>query len=269
MRQTLDDALRLLFGDEGGYVNAKTDKGGPTKYGITHKTLAAHRGLASVTAADVKAMTIEEAEEIYRLSYWGQSGGDLLPAGLDYMNFDFGVNSGPGRANRTLQDLVGVKPDGIIGIQTVEAVRRYPGGLTKLMLDFADARMAFLRSLTNPKTGFPVNGRGWTIRVTGKDPAGKWADQPGVIGNALKLSRSEAVEPEAPAVDGSAKASAEDKGILDTLKKPEAWGPLGGLLGTVATVFAGSGPVQYALSAAIVAAIGYGIYRVVKREREA
>ncbi|MDH2091835.1 hypothetical protein N5K21_24185 [Rhizobium pusense] len=62
--------------------------GGPTKFGITHKTLAAHRGVASVTAEQVKAMTREETEEIYRRSYWTQSGGDLLPKGLDYAAFD-------------------------------------------------------------------------------------------------------------------------------------------------------------------------------------
>ena len=43
-RETLSKALELMFGHEGGYSNVATDSGGPTKYGITHKTLAAHRG---------------------------------------------------------------------------------------------------------------------------------------------------------------------------------------------------------------------------------
>ena len=64
MRDNLDDSLQLMFGHVGGYVNAKTDAGGPTKYGITHKTLAAHRGVKSVSASMVKALTIKEAEEI-------------------------------------------------------------------------------------------------------------------------------------------------------------------------------------------------------------
>ncbi|WP_262515620.1 glycoside hydrolase family 108 protein [Agrobacterium tumefaciens] len=110
-RETLPVALDLMFGHEGGYVNAKTDRGGPTKYGITHKTLAAHRGVASVTAEQVKAMTREEATEIYRRSYWVQSGGDLLPKGLDYAAFDFGVNSGPATAVRRLQRVLGVRED--------------------------------------------------------------------------------------------------------------------------------------------------------------
>lgn len=50
-KETLAGALKLLFGDGGGYSNRSTDNGGPTKFGVTHKTLPAHRGQASVTGA--------------------------------------------------------------------------------------------------------------------------------------------------------------------------------------------------------------------------
>lgn len=188
MRETLPTALRLMFGHEGGYSNRASDAGGPTKYGITHKTLAAHRGVKSVTAAQVKAMTLAEAEAIYRKSYWAQSGGDVLPVGLDYAAFDFGVNSGPSRAVKVLQGVVGVAQDGKIGPATLAAVGRYTGGVVKLIRDYCAARMAYLRGLTSPKTGFPVNGRGWTIRVTGVDPEGEYASQPGVVGHAVQMA---------------------------------------------------------------------------------
>ena len=187
MRRTLPTALKLMFGDEGGYSNRATDSGGPTKYGITHRTLAAHRGVRSVTADQVKALTLKEAEEIYVKSYWRQSGGDVLPVGLDYAAFDFGVNSGPGTAVRKLQKILGVAQDGVIGKNTLYAVSNYPGGTAKLIRDYCEERMRYLRSLTNPRTGFPVNGRGWTIRVTGIDPKGQWATKPGVVGDAIAL----------------------------------------------------------------------------------
>jgi lysozyme family protein len=155
MRDNLDDSLKLMFGDEGGYSNVETDSGGPTKYGITHKTLAAHRGVKSVTAATVKALKIDEAEEIYRRAYWAQAGGDVLPAGLDYAVFDFGVNSGPPKAVKTLQKVLGTTPDGWVGTETLRLIAEYPGGVTRLITDYCNARMAFLRSLKNPKTGFP------------------------------------------------------------------------------------------------------------------
>ena len=188
MRDTLPAALKLMFGHEGGYSNRAGDAGGPTKFGITHKTLAAHRGVKSVTAAQVKAMTLDEAEAIYRKSYWTQSGGDVLPVGLDYAAFDFGVNSGPSRAVKVLQGVVGVAADGKIGPATLAAVGRYPDGVVKLIRDYCGARMTYLRGLTNPKNGFPVNGRGWTIRVTGVDPKGEYASQPGVVGHAVQMA---------------------------------------------------------------------------------
>lgn len=188
MRDTLPAALKLMFGHEGGYSNRASDAGGPTKYGITHRTLAAHRGVKAVTAAQVKAMTLAEAEAIYRKSYWTQSGGDVLPVGLDYAAFDFGVNSGPSRAVKVLQGVVGVAQDGKIGPATLAAVGRYPGGVVKLIRDYCAARMDYLRGLRDPKKGFPANGRGWTIRVTGVDPKGEYASQPGVVGHAVQMA---------------------------------------------------------------------------------
>ncbi|WQP10968.1 glycosyl hydrolase 108 family protein (plasmid) [Sinorhizobium meliloti] len=72
-------------------------------------------------------MSREEAADIYRRSYWPQCGVDLLPPGLDYAVFDFGVNSGPARAVKTLQKVVGVREDGHVGEQTLAAVRKFEG----------------------------------------------------------------------------------------------------------------------------------------------
>lgn len=262
-KETLATALSLMFGHEGGYVNVKTDRGGPTKYGVTHRTLAAHRSVGSVSAAEVKAMTKAEAEEIYRKSYWVQSGGDLLPVGLDYAAFDFGVNSGPSRAVKSLQKVVGVAQDGTVGGETLRQVANYPGGIEALVRAYCDERMRFLRSLGG-KQGFSVNGRGWTIRVTGKDPKGQWKDQPGVLGNALRLAKG-AQPIETPPVAGG-KANPADRSVTDIVKEEPSL--LVSLISALGALAAGSGPLQWALAAAVVAGVGYGIYRLVKRERE-
>jgi len=261
-RETLPRALELMFGHEGGYSNVKTDSGGPTKYGVTHKTLAAHRGVKSVTAGEVKALTLKEAEDIYRKGYWTQSGGDLLPVGLDYAAFDFGVNSGPARAVKVLQALVGVVPDGNAGPQTLAAVEAYPGGAARIIIDYCQARMDFLRSLKNPKTGFPVNGRGWTIRVTGVDPKGQWKEQPGVRGNALAMLEHQPVK--TPAV---APAGGDAKAIpapVNPWTKPEVILPGAGAILTPA-VLSGSGPVQWALGVVLVVAVLIGAFYAFKR----
>lgn len=272
-RETLPTALALMFGHEGGYSAAKTDSGNflngvlvGTKYGVTGKTLAAHRGVKTVTAADVRGMTADEAEAIYRKSYWTQSGGDLLPVGLDYAAFDFGVNSGPARAVKSLQRVLGVAQDGIVGVQTAAAVKAFPGGLLALIKAYCSERMRYLRTLGG-KTGFGPNGRGWTIRVTGIDPEGKWKPQPGVVGNALRLATQEQPVQPAPVMVPDGKANPADKSIIETIKKPEAWAPLGGLVTSLGALASGNGPLQWALALVLVAGVVYGIYRLVQRDR--
>ena len=268
-RATLPAALKLVFGDEGGYSNVKTDKGGPTKYGITHKTLAAHRGVPAVSAEQVRAMSLAEATAVYERSYWAQSGGDLLPVGLDYAAFDFGVNSGPARAVKALQKAVGMRQDGVVGEQTLDAVRKYPGGVSAVIRAYCDERMRFLRSLGGAQ-GFAANGRGWTIRVTGKDPKGQWAAKPGVLGHALKLaSDAGAVVTPSDTGEGRAKADVSATSVIEIAKKPEAWGPITGLLTAAGALTAGSGPVQWAMALAMVALVGVGLFYLVRQIRAA
>lgn len=273
MRDNLDDSLTLMFGHEGGYSNRSTDAGGPTKYGITHKTLAAHRGVASVTADQVKAMKLDEAEAIYRKSYWSQSGGDVLPSGLDYAAFDFGVNSGPPTAVKALQRVlgfVGKDVDGWIGEETQKRVATYPGGVPQLIRDYCDERMRYLRSLKKP-TGWPANGRGWTIRVTGIDPKGEWAPQPGVVGNALAMigvGKPVALQPPMPAkIADQASAKSDMPSRPNPWTKPEVLLPAGGTIATGAFGAFGTGldPIKLALALAIMVAVGLGAYFAFQR----
>lgn len=278
MRENLKPSLTLLFGDEGGYSNAKTDSGNflngenvGTKYGITGKTLAAERGVKHVTAAQVKAMTLDEAEKIYRKSYWLQSGGDLLPSGLDYAVFNSGVMSGPSRAVKILQKIVGTNQDGVIGTKTVDAVNRYRGGVVALIRAYCDEYMQFLRGLGG-KQGFAANGRGWTIRITGKDPQGKWKSTPGVVGNAIAMAQNAPVKPtavDAPA--GAPKATQEQTSLETILKKPEAALPAIGAAGTFFASVFGAVTDNPILSAAVgvgfLALIGVGIWFFIRRVR--
>ena len=52
---------------EGGYVNHPADRGGPTNFGITQKTLSRYLEVA-VTAEMVKALDVETARDIYELN---------------------------------------------------------------------------------------------------------------------------------------------------------------------------------------------------------
>lgn len=99
----IDDLIDRLIQREGGYVNHPADAGGPTNFGITQGALAEWRGHA-VSAADVQALTKEEAREIYKDRYFARPGfGAIEDPELQEFIFDFSVNSGPGAAAKGLQ----------------------------------------------------------------------------------------------------------------------------------------------------------------------
>ncbi len=247
MRETLTTALDLMFGHEGGYVNNPKDPGGATKYGITHKTLAAHRGLASVTPTQIMALTKQEATEIYVKSYWTQSGGDLLPIGIDFMAFDYGVNSGPAQAVKSLQRVVGVLADGIVGSQTLAAVWAYNGNLIGA---YAAERLRFMKTL---KT-WSIFGRGWQKRVMNVETQAR---------QLLQGNVAVADTPTAPA-----KANPKDQSGTEIIKKPETWVSFGGLLSGLGGITTGSGPIQWALAIIMVGAFATGTYFIIKRMRD-
>jgi lysozyme family protein len=155
---SFDAALARVLAHEGGYVNHPADPGGPTKFGVT---LAVYRQAVKpdATAADVRAMPRAHAAAIYRQRYWNALSCDALPAGLDYAAFDYGVNSGVGRAARVLRALVGLEGAGGIDAETLARIRaRDPRALVGAL---CDERLAFLKRL---KT-WSVFGTGWARRV--------------------------------------------------------------------------------------------------------
>lgn len=126
-----DAIIDGILSREGGYVDHPADRGGPTKYGITLARLESWRG-THVTAADVAAMSVEEARAIY-LAHFIQP---LMR--LEFMPevfaavVDVAVMSGPKTAIRLLQSTLNtlakdgntIAVDGIMGSETVMAVVR-------------------------------------------------------------------------------------------------------------------------------------------------
>ncbi|WP_349368527.1 glycosyl hydrolase 108 family protein [Salinarimonas sp.] len=152
-------SVTLVLELEGGYVDNPADPGGATNMGITLDTLRAWRHDPSLTAQDVKTLTEAEAKQIYRANYWDVMRCDDLPAGVDLSVFDFGVNAGPSRSVKLLQQLVGATQDGIMGPNTLAAVAtKQP---VPLIESFADGRLDYYKSLST----YSTFGRGWTNRT--------------------------------------------------------------------------------------------------------
>lgn len=158
MNKNFQQALEKVLKHEGGFVNHPADPGGATNKGITLATFRRYVK-RNGTVDDLKALTIEQAGKVYKAQYWDKVRGDDMPSGLDYAVFDFAVNSGPAKAVKELQKVLGVTQDGIIGPITLEATR---AANTKFLIDrLCDNRLTFLKRL---KT-WPTFGKGWDRRV--------------------------------------------------------------------------------------------------------
>lgn len=158
-------ALSHVLEMEGRWTEDPYDPGGPTNYGITLATLAAHRGVA-VNAdtfvglkAELRSIAATEVRAIYRARYWERCRAAELPAAVALMHFDASVNHGVGAGARMLQAVVGVAIDGEIGPETLAAVQR--AAVSELVANYAEARRVRYRGLSH----FWRFGRGWLARV--------------------------------------------------------------------------------------------------------
>jgi lysozyme family protein len=158
VKENFDKSFEMMIKHEGGFVNHPRDPGGMTNLGVTKATWEAFTG-KKATEADMRALTKEAVKPVYKKNYWDKVRGDQLPSGVDYAVFDYAVNSGPGRAARALQRVVGATADGAIGPLTLAKVEDF--NPRELVLDLCEGRMSFLKSLSTWNTF----GRGWSRRV--------------------------------------------------------------------------------------------------------
>ena len=155
MKENYPQALKQVLKYEGGYVDHPKDPGGPTNKGVTQAVYDNWRKSQNLSIQSVRAIADSEVAAIYKNLYWDRISGDLLPAGVDFAVFDFAVNSGVSRAAKTLQAVVGVTQDGVIGPATIQAAKTY------VAMSITNRRLAFMQSLSIWSTF----GKGWSARI--------------------------------------------------------------------------------------------------------
>ena len=172
---TDDELIGEVLEREGGatFTNNPADRGGPTKYGITAATLAQWRQ-KPVLAADVAALTEEEARAIYRRRYIEDPGFDKIGSeALRAVLVDAGVNHGPRTAVKFLQRALAIQDDGILGPVTLQVVN-LRNGLLQLAIRVLAQRTRFFgrmisKNLTDAdRDGIPDNtefAAGWLDRI--------------------------------------------------------------------------------------------------------
>lgn len=166
MKENFLQSLKHLLDSEGGFTNDRRDPGnqlpdgraGCTMLGVTQASWESFIGKRT-TQEKMRQLTVHDVAPIYKKKYWDAVKGDELPAGLDYLLFDFAVNAGPGRAIKVMQSALGVSSDGVIGRMTIKALR--DADANELIEKFSDAKETYYKSL---KT-FETFGKGWMRRV--------------------------------------------------------------------------------------------------------
>lgn len=130
-----ETAFALTEHIEAGYANNPNDHGGETYAGIARNFWPNWSGWTKIDGYKKTGMselnTIlkmdlplqDEVASFYKQNFWDINKLDLVSNQQLANNvYDFGVNSGVGKAAKTLQDCAGVTADGIIGNQTIAAV---------------------------------------------------------------------------------------------------------------------------------------------------
>jgi len=157
LKNNFERSLALVLQHEGGYVHHALDPGGRTNLGVTQRVWEDYVG-HPVDEQAMRKLTKEVVAPLYRKQYWDVCHCDDLPAGVDYLAFDFSVNAGAFRCIKTIQRALNITADGVIGPVTVKAIQE--ANAEEFINNFTAAKEVFYRGLAN----FPTFGRGWFNR---------------------------------------------------------------------------------------------------------
>jgi lysozyme family protein len=135
--------VKLVLVHEGGNDDDPRDPGGRTSRGIIQTEWTEWRKTHPGLPSDVWQAPQDQVEAIYKQKYWDALSCDQIPAGVDYCVFDYGVNSGIGRAAQVLKACQPAAPKDLIN-------------------KICNERLAFLKQLRTWSTF----GRGWSTRVS-------------------------------------------------------------------------------------------------------
>ncbi len=171
MISNFEKALDLVLQSEGGFSINLFDNGnklpdgrqGCTNKGITQNSWEEFVG-HPVTHNDMRNLTHEQIAKFYKAKFWKLAKCDELPSGVDYVVFDFAVNSGVGRAIKTLQQTISVQADGLIGRITLSKLDEY--NPMAFISKFSEKKIEFYQDLVARKPDQQIFLKGWLNRVS-------------------------------------------------------------------------------------------------------
>lgn len=129
-----------------GWSDDPDDPGGATMIDVTIATYTAYRrkhGISLTTKEDLRNITFAEWKEILKTMYWNHWQADRIESqGIANILVDWVWSSGFSTIKNT-QRILGVKPDGIVGRETLATINRMDS--LQLFHEIAGAREEYCR----------------------------------------------------------------------------------------------------------------------------
>lgn len=146
------------------YTNHPADRGGPTKFGITLKTLRALPGYTDADAEDVHFLTRERAVEIYK---------NIYAAPFMFINddkvfnflFNGAIQHGVHGMIKIMQRALGTPDDGVMGLQTRHKLTTAAVNPQYLLAALVAERCKYYANIMQKDHSQRVFAAGWLNRL--------------------------------------------------------------------------------------------------------
>lgn len=169
-----EQALSKILQNEGGYINDQDDTGGETYRGVSRKNWSKWQGWTNIDLLKLQPgfpANLERDQELqslvfdfYESNFWNRIKGDsILSQEIADSIFDFAINAGVGTSASLAQLVVGVKPDGIIGNMSLEAINAFD--TDHFIASFTVAKIARYISIVKKRPVAKKYFYGWVCRA--------------------------------------------------------------------------------------------------------
>jgi lysozyme family protein len=161
------EAIKKTLSWEGGYSDIAEDAGKITYQGLSRIHNPTWEGWKVLDTLNPKHGQIypqltQMVHNHYKSYYWDKNRiGEICNDKVAGFLFDFTVNSG-GNAIKSIQRIIGVKDDGVIGDKTIQAINNYNGDLFNQL---KQARLKFVEDIVKRNPGQKKFLQGWRNRI--------------------------------------------------------------------------------------------------------
>lgn len=161
--QAYDKAFKHLISIEGViYTDHPNDNGGPSKFGLSQRFLTNYFN-RPFSEDEIRQLTLEDAYQIYRYEFWDSMELSRLPEGIALCLFDQAVHSGVSSSVQSVQKILGLRQDGIMGPITRGVI--ISQATKRLCFDFLAERLRRYGKLVAGDKSQAVWLSGWQNRI--------------------------------------------------------------------------------------------------------